>query len=498
MVKQFYDYQQRDINAIFDAIESGETTKLLYQLPTGGGKTVIFSEIARRSIEQNNSSVMILTHRKELCRQTSATLRKLGVPTNTITAESAIVQDNHINCSVAMVETLKNRIKSKELSVSTVALVIIDEAHNNSFTKLLKKFKKAVIIGVTATPFSSVIEKPMKRTYDSVIIGESIQNLISNGFLARPKLFQYNVELNTLKTGLHGDFTVGSSHALYGSNPMLELLVSTYNENSQGKKTLIFNNGIETSLAVQRAFTHAGIEIRHLDNKTPKDERKKILKWFKQTKGAVLTSVSLLTTGFDEPTIQTVILNRATTSITLYHQMIGRGARKLSNKKTFTIIDLGNNTDRFGNWESPVDWHFAFHHPEAFAKQLQTSISANASVLSNGMTAEIRAKFPNTLEMNFDVEAHFQEAIDLDKKHKTVIQDSIRQHTMMCVENAESTSEALSLAADLAPEIEWRVKEYVKCIDNASKSYKDWLVADYQNRLKTMIRRLYNNLATAV
>lgn len=70
MVNQFYDYQQRDINLIFDSIANGGSKKLLYTLPTGGGKTVVFSEIARRFIEQSNKTVTILTHRKELCKQT--------------------------------------------------------------------------------------------------------------------------------------------------------------------------------------------------------------------------------------------------------------------------------------------------------------------------------------------------------------------------------------------------------------------------------------------
>ncbi len=92
--------------------------------------------------------------------------------------------------------------------------------------------------------------------------------------------------------------------------------------------------------------------------------------------------------------------------------------------------------------------------------------------------------------MSFDVESHFQEALDLDKKHKTVIQESIRQHVKMCLANAETGSEALGLATLLLPEIEWRVKQYVKCLANASKNYKDWLMEDYQKRLSTLIRRL--------
>lgn len=489
MVKEFYDYQERDIQSIFDVLENGAVNKILYQLPTGGGKTVVFSEIARRFIEQTGRNVTILTHRKELCKQTSTTLKNLGVDNSIFSSNSTTFLTDR-KCQVAMVETLKNRVKKEKGKFKNVGLVIIDEAHHNSFTKLFKNFSHAFIIGVTATPFSSAVAKPMKRHYESLLVGESISNLIATGFLAKPKTFKYPVELNALTTGVHGDYTVRSSHTLYSSPPMLDLLVSAYKSHSEGKKTLIFNNGIQTSLDVCAAFTQAGITIKHLDNKTSKENRKEILKWFKKTKGAVLTSVSILTTGFDEPTVQTVILNRATTSITLYHQMIGRGARKLPNKKSFTIIDLGNNIDRFGAWEEPVDWKYAFEQPEAFAQQLQVQLGGSSTVTSPAITAELRAHFPKTLEMSFDVESHFQEALDLDKKHKTVIQESIRQHVKMCLANAETASEALGLAALLLPEIEWRVKQYVKCLANASKNYKDWLMEDYQKRLSTLIRRL--------
>ena len=84
MVKEFYDYQERDIQSIFDILQNGKSKKLLYQLPTGGGKTVVFSEIARRFIAEANQTVMILTHRKELCKQTSTTLRNLGVENSVI------------------------------------------------------------------------------------------------------------------------------------------------------------------------------------------------------------------------------------------------------------------------------------------------------------------------------------------------------------------------------------------------------------------------------
>jgi len=486
----FYGYQERDIDAIFEEIANTSKSRLLYQLPTGGGKTVVYSEIARRFIEQFNKTVVILTHRKELCTQTSATLKKTGVENRIISSTSSNFKTD-CNCYVAMVETLRNRIKSKKVKVQDVGLVIIDEAHHNSFRKLMGSFKKAFIIGVTATPFSSDVSKPMKKQYKSLITGEDIASLIANGFLAQPQSVAYEVELNTLKTGIHGDYTVSSSNELYSSPVMLDLLLQAYTENASGKKTLIFNNGIETSLKVCEAFKAAGIAIKHLDNKTPNQERKEILQWFKRTKNAVLTSVSILTTGFDEPSVRNVILNRATTSITLYHQIIGRGSRKLASKKAFTIIDLGNNIQRFGEWKDPVDWKFAFKHPEAFAKQMQYQPGSGSSVQSHALSAELRAMFPKTLEMTFDIESYYQEAIDTDKKPKKVIQQSVRQQAKMCLENAETLTKAISLAEALAPEIEWRVKQYVKCLDNASKNYKEWLMEDYQNRLKKLIIKLY-------
>ena len=486
----FYAYQERDINCIFEKIESTPKLKLLYQLPTGGGKTIIFSEIARRFIAQFGQTVMILTHRKELARQTSTALKNLGVQNRIINSTSSNYKSDS-DCYVAMVETLRNRIKAKKIQTKDVGLVIIDEAHHNSFRKLLSSFKNATVIGVTATPFSSDISKPMKRQYDSLITGENIASLIEENFLAKPQSFVYEVELNSLKTGIHGDYTVSSSNELYSSPAMLDLLLKAYQENALGKKTLIFNNGIDTSLKVLEAFKAAGIAIKHLDNKTPDAERKEILKWFKKTKDAVLTSVSILTTGFDEPTVQQIILYRATTSITLYHQMVGRGSRKLPSKKTFNIIDLGNNIQRFGEWQEPVDWLFAFEKPEAFAKQLNHNSNASSSVQSHAISPELRAKFPNTLEMTFDVEGHYQEAIATDEKPKIVIRESIRQHAKMCLDNAETLSEAVALAEALAPEIDWRVKQYVKFLENASKSYREWLMDDYQNHLKSLIIKLY-------
>ena len=486
--KKLYHYQEADINTLFEKLEHNhQHYRLLYQLPTGGGKTVIFSEIVARYTEKYNKKVIVLTHRTELCNQTSAVLKMSGIKNKLI--NSAVKKVNRIDgyqCYVAMVETLKHRVDDGLINTNDVGLVIVDEAHHNSFHKLLSKFKHAAVIGVTATPFSSDINLPMRKNYDELVVGEQIGSLIEQGFLAKPTNWRYDVELNTLKTGIHGDYTVSTSDELYASPAMLDLLVHAYQRHSLNKKTLIFNNGIFTSRKVEEVFTNLGYPIRHLDNKTSPTERAEILRWLKTTKGAILTSVSILTTGFDEPSIQTVVLNRATTSLTLFHQMIGRGSRRLPQKKTFSIIDLGNNTERFGEWNAAIDWKHVFENPEAYHEGLATKTTYQAHQLPS----EMRSKFPNTIELSFDVQAAHQTAIENGEKAKIVIRDSIRQHAMMCVDNSSSIAEGLALTEELNKEIDWRIKQYAKCLGKVTKNYTEWLGEDYRAKLKKLIQKI--------
>jgi len=490
--RKIYSYQQTDIQTLLSKIDLAPAgSRLLYQLPTGGGKTVIFSEIAKDYIQKYSKQVVVLTHRIELCRQTSLVLKKMGINNQAYTSEVKKKPRVQPDCYVAMIETLKNRIRDKQFNPDGVGLVIIDEAHHNSFQKLLDKFKNAIIIGVTATPLSSDVTMPLHKNYSELIVGENIQSLIAQGFLAKPKTHKYTVELNSLVAAGHGDYTVASSDLLYASDSMLELLKEAYNNNCKGKKTLIFNNGIFTSKRVFQMFSEAGLPVKHLDNKTPKEERVAILKWYKETKGAILTSVSLLTTGFDEPSVQSVILYRATNSLTLYHQMIGRGSRRMSNKKTFTIVDLGNNIDRFGEWDAPMDWKYVFENPESYL----TKESKGSDYEAHTISGELRSKFPKTLELSFDIETAYLEALKNNEKPKTVIRDAIRQHTLMCIENAESITEALHLSEELETEIAWRVKQYCKCLENTTKNYTDWLQEDYKAKLRTMIQKLMHRIA---
>lgn len=494
--KELYDYQKEDLERLMGALkEKPSDYNLLYQLPTGGGKTVIFSEIARRYTAETKKKVMILTHRIELCKQTSNMLNEFGVKNKIINSEvKELPEQDEYDCFVAMVETLNNRLNEEDIIIEGIGLVIIDEAHYNSFRKLFKYFEECFILGVTATPLSSNIKLPMKDTYQELMLGNSIPKLVEKGYLARSTTYNYNVKLGMLKIGSNGDYTVKSSDLLYSNIDMLNKLIAAYEERAKGKKCLIFNSGIATSRQVFEAFDKAGYNAKHLDSTHSKQQRIETIEWFKREPDAILSSVGILTTGFDEPTVETIILNRATKSITLYFQMIGRGSRVLPNKKTFDIIDMGNNSARFGLWDEAMDWQTIFLQPDFYYDNLISDEEIERKFVYE-MPEEIRAKFANSIYMDFNVAEENKKALAEGKKSSAVLDLSIEQHANMCVENSEDIFDARILMKLLEDDIQDRIRHYCYCITNSTKNYKAWLLDDYKLKLRRLISKKMKDMA---
>jgi superfamily II DNA or RNA helicase len=486
--KELYNYQKIAIEEIFQKFDNAvDDYHLLYQLPTGGGKTVIFSEIVRRYISKFNKKVLVLTHRIELSKQTSNMLNEFGVPNKVINSTAKLDDQDNYDCFVAMVETLKNRLNDDKLDISDIGLVIVDEAHYNSFTKIFKFFDDSFILGVTATPLSSNIKLPMYENYQELYVGETIEDLIENRYLARANMFSYNVGLTSLEVGANGDYTVKSSEDLYTNVDMLSKLVGAYEETSKGKKTLIFNNGIQTSIQVFHAFKKAGYPIAHLDNTNTKKERDFILKWFKKTPNAIITSVSILTTGFDEPTIESIILNRATKSLTLYYQMIGRGSRILNNKSTFNVVDLGNNFHRFGPWGADLDWQRMFKAPDYYLDAILSDEEIEGAFRFE-LPPEIKNEFSKSNELYFDIKKEYLSTIRSGESSKKVLERSIIHHAKICIENSEDVYDALALAKMLGEEIDDRINRYSKCISKSTHNFITWLKDDYRKKLNSYLR----------
>lgn len=489
-VKELYPYQKKAVEDIFVELESADNGKnILYQLPTGGGKTVIFSEVTSQYARKIKRKILILTHRIELSVQTANILNEMGVKTKVINSKIKDLDDQEdYTCFVAMVETLNNRLTEGDFYVDGIGLVIVDEAHYNSFRKIFHHFENTNILGVTATPLSSNINLPLNENYAKLIVGESIPKLIEDGYLSKATTYSFDVDLKSLKVGINGDFTVSSSEALYSSSFMLEKLINAYEQKANGRKTLIFNAGIITSVNVFNAFKEKGHPIKHLDSTYSDQERRDTLDWFKSTDNAILTSVGILTTGFDEPSVEVILLNRATRSLTLYHQMVGRGSRTTPTKKNFTIIDLGNNAKRFGLWEEEIEWQKVFANPDLYLEEKYQEIQQNqveADYQRSESLAELLKVKPDNHE--FKIMDLYREYVAQGVKPNEIMDDSIENHFQWIKVNSEDVWDGLMILKELEPEIDYRIKQYARCI-NATQNYIKWMSDNYHRKLSALVR----------
>ncbi|MFL5753171.1 MAG: DEAD/DEAH box helicase [Bacteroidia bacterium] len=486
--RKLYPYQEEAVNNIFTRLTTlPPNANILFQLPTGGGKTIIFSEIARKYIELYKKKVLILTHRIELSRQTSDVLAEKGIANTIINSSVKSLPDrDDYQCYTALVETLNNRLQENDKFLEGIGLVIVDEAHYNSFRKIFHHFNDINILGVTATPLSSNKKLPLRDTYNDIIIGESISSLIDKGYLCEGITYSYDVNLSSLKVGSNGEFTVGSSEVLYSSVIMQSKLIDAYEEVGMGTKTLIFNSGILSSRAVYEMFKKKGYPVKHLDSTFPDKERAEVLDWFRKTKDGILSSVSILTTGFDEPGVETIILNRATKSLTLYHQMIGRGSRVLPEKKTFKIVDLGNNSRRFGLWQLPIDWKHVFIAPHLYLESRYKDEWDYELENDYEMPDDIKQRFLNSSMEAFIVRERYMENLKKGIRPQVVLEDSLEDHFSRIRDNASGTEEAFELFNLLTEEMKYRVRQFAKCI-NATQNYVDWQYQNYASKLRRRV-----------
>jgi superfamily II DNA or RNA helicase len=354
---QLRPYQEEFATNIAKRLSEG-FKRIVGQLATGGGKTITFSAITNRYITRSKKSVLIIVHREELLEQTKRTLyRSYG-----IIAEVVGKQMQKADVYVSMVETLNNKLKNNPNYFVDVGLVIADEAHIANFHKIFPYFPTAYIVGFTATPISASKRKPLKGQFEDIICGIDIPELIQMGALV--KNITINCKNDIKRTGIaikNGEFDASAMANEYKKAKPIENTLHAYSEYAIGTKTLIFNCNIEHSKAVCERFQREGLPCKHLD--AGNDDRKEILQWFKETPDAILCNIGILTTGFDEPSIQTIIVNKSTLSIPLWLQMCGRGSRPFNNKEYFKIIDLGSNAINLGDWDDKRDWKYIFYNP---------------------------------------------------------------------------------------------------------------------------------------
>lgn len=349
------EYQKKAIVKIREAFLNNQNAVIL-QLPTGGGKTVIFSEIAKQTASKGNS-VLVITDRVELLKQAGGTFEKIGITANYLTSKTKQIEMGGI--WVAMVETIKRRLHRKDYVafVQSFDLIIIDEAHKQSFNRIFEAVnEKQRIIGATATPYRSGSMKPLKNYYDTVIVGEQIPELISTDFLSPAVHYGVPIKgINSIKITA-GEFDQKQVEKLYDDATLYGGVIKNYVKHCNNKKALLFTASIANSVKLVAEFNKNGIDAIHIDGETPKPIREQILLDFKNGKYRVLSNVGVLTTGYDEPSIEVIITYRPTRSLPLWLQMCGRGSRIFEGKEAFIILDFGENTKRHGFWDAERTW----------------------------------------------------------------------------------------------------------------------------------------------
>ncbi len=330
---QLRPYQLTAVDEIRGAFK--EAKRVVLCLPTGAGKTVVFSEIVRRVLEKGRK-VAIVTHRRELLSQAGKLNR----------------------CDILMVETLNNQIKRGVVNLSSYDLLVIDEAHIGNFRKILEGFN-GFVIGATATPVS---KPPMAQSYGKLINSVGIGELIAQGYLCNPITYaMHPVDTSKIASRM-GEFTAQGLDGAFNRPKVYEGVVSEYCKRWMNKKAIVFCVNIEASINTAEAFAKELGEGRVycVHSKQSAYERADLIEEFTASKYGILVNCGIATTGFDCPDIEVVVVNRATKSVALWLQMVGRGSRPTASKKEFTILDFGENVHRLGFWQEARDWGEAF------------------------------------------------------------------------------------------------------------------------------------------
>lgn len=351
-------YQENGIARIKKEILAGNNRIILCK-PTGAGKTITFTAICKSAMAKG-SKALILTDRTELMLQAGGALNAFGMQPEQIKPghEPDFLRRQ---LYTAMVETLKRRLSKGDQRYiklfQSFDIVIFDEAHKQAFNKLFDYLlPHQIVIGATATPVRDTGMVQLRTQYDAIVEVVTISELIEQGYLANPRTFSVDVDLSNVRTKGR-DYDAESLGHEYSKQQVWAGVIENYARITPGKKALLFAPSIASSIEMAQKLADAGYPAKHLDGNATKLERTRVLAWYKRTPDAILCNVGLFTTGFDSPETEVVILYRATKSLPLFLQMVGRGSRVIPGKKEeFFILDFGMNCKAHGLWEMDRQW----------------------------------------------------------------------------------------------------------------------------------------------
>ncbi|TXH46367.1 MAG: hypothetical protein E6Q97_29750 [Desulfurellales bacterium] len=309
-------------------------------LPTGGGKTVVACEIIRRL----DGPIYFVAHRREIILQTADRLSSHGVDCGVILGGHP---RNHLRVQVASVQTLR--------SVPTGSVVIIDEAHHATSRSYLPLFSGTRVIGLTATPFRLDGTGLGTAGFRRVVVGAYTDELLSDGFLVRPRIFSIDVPSLAGVAKQGGDFAKNAVSAIMSKPKLVADIVSTWKARTPDSKTVAFATSVAHSEMIRDAFLAAGVPAFHIDGKTPKPLRDQALVDLRVGTLKVVTNAFVLGEGWDLPALETLIDAQPTASHVRFLQKYGRVMRPYDGK-TPVVLDHAGNAVRFPDIEQRLDY----------------------------------------------------------------------------------------------------------------------------------------------
>jgi len=337
-------YQSEAIAAIEDAERRGVRRPLL-GLPTGTGKTVIFAALIRR----RGGKALVLAHRDELLVQARDKIRQVD-STAVVGLVKAEADETDEPVVVASMQTLARESRLMHLP-RRFETVVVDEAHHataDSYRRVLNWVEEsALVLGVTATP-ERADKASLGEVWEEIVYSRSLLEMIRSGYLVdlRGLRVRLDVDFSRLRVS-HGDFVDSEAAAALTAANAPAHASDAYLEHADGRKALLFTPTVELAHLMAEAFCARGIAAEAVDGSLPHEERRGVLARLRSGETQVVANCAVLTEGFDEPSVDCVVVARPTRSRILYVQMIGRGTRTFLNKRDCLIIDLVGVSERF-------------------------------------------------------------------------------------------------------------------------------------------------------
>lgn len=458
------DYQEEARIAIQNEWNEG-VQKTLLVLPTGTGKTIVFSKVIEDRVRKGER-VLVLAHRGELLDQAADKLEQAtGLKTATEKAELTSL-NSWYRVVVGSVQTMMREKRLKQFSKDFFDVIIVDEAHRtiaDSYLRILNYFEDAKVLGVTATPDRGDM-KNLGQFYESLAYEYTLPKAIKEGYLSPIKALTIPLKLDLSNVGQSaGDFAVGELGTAL--DPYLESIAEEMWKVANDRKIVVFLPLVKTSQRFTEILNEKGFRAAEINGESK--DRAEILEDFENDKYNVLCNSMLLTEGWDCPSVDCIVVLRPTRVRSLYSQMVGRGTRLFEGKEELLLLDFLWHTDR----------HELCHPAHLIAENDE---------VANAMTKQIEeAGIPLDLE---DVEATAQEDVVAQREEalaKQLAEMRRRKRRLvdplqfeMSIQAEDLSGYVPSFGWEMEPPTEQQVNDLEKLgifageIDNAGKAQK--------------------------